>query len=181
MNKIDATEKVVILDRDGTVVVDRHYLSEPADLEFLPGAADGLRRFYEHGYRLVVITNQSGIGRGMFSLQQLHDVHQRFRTMVADAGARIDEIYFCPHVPEDNCPCRKPRLGLLVRAASELHFDPAKAIVIGDKASDIQFGRGAGATTILIASEQDNDICRKVRPDFVMADLAAAASIIDRR
>lgn len=180
MNKLQATEKVVILDRDGTVVVDRNYLSDPADLEFLPGAVDGLRRLYRDGYRLIVITNQSGVGRGMLSLQRLHDIHQRFRTMVAEAGASIDEIYFCPHIPEDNCACRKPRLGLLLRAASELHFDPANAIVIGDKASDIEFGRDAGATTILIASEQDNTIWRNVTPDFVMADLAGAASVIQR-
>jgi D-glycero-D-manno-heptose 1,7-bisphosphate phosphatase len=182
MRESETADKVVILDRDGTVIVDRHYLSNPAGLELLPGAAEGLRQLNEHGYRLVVITNQSGVGRGLFSLQRLHEIHDRFRDMVIGAGARLEEIYFCPHVPEDECACRKPRLGLLMRAASELHFNPANAIVIGDKASDVEFGRRAGATTILIAPTQNtkNTISSELRPDFVTADLIGASQTIER-
>jgi D-glycero-D-manno-heptose 1,7-bisphosphate phosphatase len=179
MNESVTAEKVVILDRDGTVVVDRHYLSEPDGLELLPGAAEGLRQLYEHGYKLVVITNQSGVGRGLFSLQRLSEIHDRFREMVNAVGARVEEIYFCPHIPEDECDCRKPRLGLLMRAASELHFNPADAIVIGDKMSDMEFGRRAGATTILIAPGH-SETCGDLAPDFVTANLIDAARIIER-
>jgi D-glycero-D-manno-heptose 1,7-bisphosphate phosphatase len=178
MNRLEPADAVVILDRDGTVVVDRHFLSNPADLEFLPGAAAGLRSLCVQGHRLVVITNQSGVGRGLFSLPQLHDIHDRFRDMVGAAGARLERIYFCPHTPDDDCACRKPRLGLLVRAASDLHFDPTRAVVIGDKASDIEFGRRAGATTILISPQRDIVIGESA-PDFVAADLTIAARFIE--
>jgi D-glycero-D-manno-heptose 1,7-bisphosphate phosphatase len=182
MNESETTEKVVILDRDGTVVVDRHYLSEPDGLELLPGAAEGLRQLYERGYKLIVITNQSGVGRGLFSLQRLCEIHDRLREMVSAVGARLEEIYFCPHIPEDECVCRKPRLGLLTRAASELNFSPANAIVIGDKMSDIEFGRRAGATTILIAPEQpeQSNASGELAPNFVTTDLVDAARIIER-
>jgi D-glycero-D-manno-heptose 1,7-bisphosphate phosphatase len=179
MNESQTAEKrVVILDRDGTVVVDRHYLSEPAGLELLPGAAEGLRQLYERGHKLVVITNQSGVGRGLLSLQRLDEIHDRLREMVSAVGARLAEVYFCPHLPEDDCTCRKPRLGLLTRAASELGFNPANTIVIGDKLSDVEFGRRAGATTILIAAEQDATYGEHA-PHFVAADLAGAAKTIE--
>jgi D-glycero-D-manno-heptose 1,7-bisphosphate phosphatase len=178
MDERETRDKVVILDRDGTVIVDRHYLSDPAGLELLPGAAEGLRRLCEQGYRLVVITNQSGVGRGLFSLQRLHDIHDRFQDMVSAAGARLEKIYFCPHQPEVDCECRKPRLGLLMRAASELHFNAANTIVIGDKASDVEFGRRAGATTILIAHEH-NIACGEPAPDFVTTDLIGAARTVE--
>jgi D-glycero-D-manno-heptose 1,7-bisphosphate phosphatase len=99
--------------------------------------------------------------------------------MVSAVGVRLEEIYFCPHVPEDECVCRKPRLGLLMRAASELHFNPADAIVIGDKMSDMEFGRRAGATTILIAPELTNPYGAPAR-NFVANDLVDAARIIQR-
>jgi D-glycero-D-manno-heptose 1,7-bisphosphate phosphatase len=163
---------VVILDRDGTIIADRPYLNDPAAVELLPGAAEGLRWLYEHGHRLVVITNQSGIGRGFISLQQLHDVHGRFSDLVAAAGARIERIYFCPHRPDENCNCRKPRLDLMCRAAADMHFDPANAIVIGDKQSDVEFGRRAGAKTILVAAPQ-SALSLEIRPDFVVPEFAA--------
>jgi histidinol-phosphate phosphatase family protein len=125
------------------------------------------------------MTNQSGVGRGFFSLERLHEIHDRFREMVSAAGAGLEEIYFCPHKPEDDCECRKPGLGLLMRAASELHFNPANAIVIGDKMSDVEFGRRAGATTILIAPEQ-RDTSGELGPNFVTADLVDAARTIER-
>ena len=100
--------RAVILDRDGTMVVDRHYLSDPDGLTFLPGAAEGLRLMYEQGNRLVVISNQSGVGRGMFSLEVLQRMNDRLMEMVRQAGARLEGIYCCPHRPEQQCACRKP-------------------------------------------------------------------------
>lgn len=180
MSATEATDRpVVILDRDGTIIADRPYLNDPAAVELLPGAAEGLRWLYEHGHRLVVITNQSGIGRGLISLQQLHDVHGRFSDLVAAAGARIERIYFCPHRPEENCNCRKPRLDLMCRAAADMHFDPANAIVIGDQQSDVEFGRRAGAKTVLVAAA-DSALSVEVRPDFVAPDLLGAARTVDR-
>jgi D-glycero-D-manno-heptose 1,7-bisphosphate phosphatase len=174
MSPPEAADKVVILDRDGTIVVDKQYLSNPADLQLLPGAAEGLRWWSEHGYRLVVITNQSGVGRGMFSLERLNEVHGRFREIIGEVGARIDQIYYCPHTPEADCACRKPRVQLLVRAASELGFDASRAIVVGDKSSDVEFGRRVGATTVLIASKVPVTDGQSA-PDHVAVDLAEAA------
>jgi D-glycero-D-manno-heptose 1,7-bisphosphate phosphatase len=174
------TKKVVILDRDGTIVVDRNYLSDPAGLEFEPGAAEGLRSMYERGCRLVVITNQSGIGRGLFSHRRLLEIHDRLRQMVESTGARLEGIYYCPHTPDDGCDCRKPGLALFREAASELGFDASSAVVIGDKISDVEFGRRAGAATILVGANS-SDLVSEARPDFVAADLIQAATFIGDR
>jgi D-glycero-D-manno-heptose 1,7-bisphosphate phosphatase len=165
---------IVILDRDGTIVVDRHYLADPAGLEFLPGAVEGLRALHEQGHRLVLITNQSGIGRGLLSLPQLEAIHARLRQMMREAGAPLEAIYFCPHAPEEGCECRKPRSELFWRAAAELAFAPSDAVVVGDKASDVEFGRRVGARTILIAPEA----LPGLEPDAVAGDLVQAAQAV---
>jgi D-glycero-D-manno-heptose 1,7-bisphosphate phosphatase len=177
MSQSTTTDKVVILDRDGTIIVDRNYLSDPNGVELLAGAAEGLRWFYEHGYRLVVITNQSGVGRGFLSLSQLDAIHDKLHQMVSDLGVRLEHIYFCPHAPEADCDCRKPKPGLLLRAAAELHFRPSDAMVIGDKPTDIEFGRSVGATTILIAADTSQVVEPKAH--FVVPDLACAARAIE--
>lgn len=169
--------RVVLLDRDGTIVVDRGYLDSAAGLEFLPGAAEGLRLLYTQGYRLAVITNQSGIGRGMFPIERLHEMNARLTTMVSEAGARLAGIYFCPHAPEENCDCRKPAPGLITQAAAELKFDPKTAIVIGDKDSDIECGRRAGAATVLISPGKSVSRTR-IKADAVAADLVGAACAV---
>jgi D-glycero-D-manno-heptose 1,7-bisphosphate phosphatase len=174
---------MVILDRDGTIVVDRHYLADPAGLEFLPGAAAGLSLLHQRGHRLVLITNQSGIGRGLFTEAQLESVHERLRQMLHAAGAPLTAIYHCPHAPEADCGCRKPRSELMWRAAAELGFEPSEAVVVGDKDSDIEFGSRVGARTILIAPNIATDPARiaparELTPDYVAADLVQAASAI---
>lgn len=170
---------IVILDRDGTLVVDRHYLADPAGLEFLPGAAQGLRALHEQGHRLVVITNQSGIGRGLLTLAQLEAIHERFRHMMREAGAPLEAIYYCPHAPEADCACRKPRSELFWRAAADLGFEPSEAVVIGDKSSDVEFGRRVGAKTILIAAQPGSAIAGEgAKSDYVASDLVQAADWI---
>ena len=146
-------DQVVILDRDGTMVIDRGYLADPDGLEFLPTAPEALRWLHDRGYRLVVVTNQSGVGRGLFPIDRVEAMNARLHEMVERAGARLSKIYFCPHAPEANCDCRKPKLGLMEQAAAELNFDPRKSVVVGDKESDIEFGNRAGAKTVLLAAE----------------------------
>jgi D-glycero-D-manno-heptose 1,7-bisphosphate phosphatase len=170
--------RFVILDRDGTMVVDRHYLSDPNGLTFLPRAAEGLRSMYEQGCRLVVISNQSGVGRGMFSIEALERMNVKLMEMVSQAGARLERIYFCPHRPEEACPCRKPRTQLMADAAGELGFDPRQAVVIGDKPSDVEFGRNSGAVTLLIDSDPSSERARSARADHVVRDLREAAMIV---
>ncbi len=172
------TARPVILDRDGTIVVDRGYLDDPQQLRLLPGAAEGLRLLHAAGHPLIVITNQSGVGRGLFTLEQLQSVHQRFAAMLADAGAPLAGLYCCPHRPEDGCDCRKPNTALLQAAAAMIGFEPAAAIVVGDKSSDIELGRRVGATTILVSTGTAASDGGPVDPDYIARDLVEAARII---
>jgi D-glycero-D-manno-heptose 1,7-bisphosphate phosphatase len=181
LSREDDRDRAVILDRDGTIVIDRGYLDDPAGLEFTPGAAEGLRWLHSHGHRLVVITNQSGVGRGLFTLDRLESMNARLRAMVAEAGARLEGIYYCPHAPGTACACRKPAPGLLLQAAHELGFDPSAAVVIGDKASDVELGHRVGAATVLISDDTCQATDLTGRPDFVAADLLRAASWVTSR
>ena len=169
-------ERVIVLDRDGTIVVDRGYLSDPAGLEFEAGAAAALRLLAAAGHRLVVITNQSGVGRGRFPIARVHEKNARLDAMVTAAGASLAGIYFCPHAPDAGCACRKPAQGLMQQAAAELRFDPAAAVVIGDKESDVEFGRRAGAETILLAA--DAPAAAGTRADSIAPDLLGAARLL---
>lgn len=170
----------VALDRDGTLVVERNYLSRAADVELVPGAGEALRSLAAAGFGLVVVTNQSGVGRGYFGLDALEEVNGRLVELLAQEGARLDGIYACPHAPDDGCGCRKPRGGLLRKAGHELGFEPEKAIVIGDNEGDVGLGNAVGATTILVrtgygAAVESSGIAR---PAHTVADLPAAATLV---
>jgi D-glycero-D-manno-heptose 1,7-bisphosphate phosphatase len=174
--------RFVLLDRDGTLIVERHYLSRPEDVQLLPGALAGLQRLRQLGLGLVVITNQSGIGRGYFDQAALDAVHARLRQLLQDGGVHLDGIYVCPHGPEDGCACRKPATGLVRQAAAELGFEPAEAFVIGDKASDVEMGRRLGATTLLVRTGYGREHEQgKVQADFVVDDLGAVAEVITKQ
>jgi phosphoheptose isomerase len=174
--------RCVALDRDGTIIAERHYLSDPQQVELIPGAAEGLRQLREMGLALAVVTNQSGIGRGLFDAPRLDLVHRRMIELLESAGVRLDGIYYCPHVPEDDCACRKPRTGLLERAREELGFDFETAFVVGDKAVDIQLGRRVGATTLLVRTGYGSGLLAEgpVSCDYVVDDLKHAAQVIAR-
>jgi D-glycero-D-manno-heptose 1,7-bisphosphate phosphatase len=172
--------KVVVLDRDGTIVVDRGYLDDPDGLEFLPGAALGLRALHARGCRLVVVTNQSGVGRGFYPMDRVLAMNERLRAMVRAIGAELAAIYVCPHAPEEHCACRKPAQALMLRAAADLSFEPRRAVMIGDKQSDVEFGRRAGALSVLIA-EAAPSADWPHRPDLVVPDLNVAADALQAR
>ena len=142
----------VFLDRDGTVIAERHYLHDPAGVELLPGAAEGLRRMQALGLWLVLVTNQSGVGRGYFGRDALERVHGRLLELLEREGVDLDAIYLCPHTPEEACSCRKPRPGLIQRAVADLGVDPARSFVIGDKACDVDLGLVVSATTFLVTT-----------------------------
>ena len=173
--------RFAVLDRDGTIIVERHYLSDPQGVEVLPGAATGMRKLSSMGFGLVVITNQSAIGRGLFDRARLDAIHQRMRELLAAEGVSLDGIYFCPHRPDENCTCRKPKPGLLELAARELQFDPENSFVMGDKACDIELGQRAGAKTFLVRTGYGAQEARDARisPDYVVDDVADAARIIE--
>lgn len=143
-------KKYIVLDRDGTVIFDRHYLSDPDGVELLPGAAEGLRRMVDMGFDLVLLSNQSGVGRGYFDDASVHACNDRMAELLKPHGVTFKAMYYCPHTPEENCDCRKPGIGLMEQAARELGFDPADVFMIGDKTADMGVGRNSGATTILV-------------------------------
>ena len=172
--------RFVVLDRDGTLIEEREYLSDPDRVRLLAGVAPALRELRQMGYGLVVITNQSGIGRGFFDRAQLQRVHQRLGELLQAEGVYLDALYVCPHAPEDGCACRKPKLGLLQKAAEDLGFDMASSIVIGDKTSDIEMGGMAGAVTFLVRTGYGAQVAGEVTADYVVDDLAGAAAAIGR-
>lgn len=177
-----STSRFVILDRDGTLIAERNYLSDPDQVELLPATIAGLQRLKRLGMGLVVITNQSGIGRGLFSLERLKAIHARMNELLEAHGCGVQGIYVCPHTPEESCECRKPKPELVFRAARDLGFRPADSFVIGDKACDIGLGRAVGATTLLVRTGYGAEQLRKgwVFPDVVVDDMGKAAEVIDK-
>lgn len=167
----------VLLDRDGTIIKECHYLSDPERVELLPGAAEGLLLMQEMGLGLVAVTNQSGIGRGFFDEIRLGEIHQRMRELLAAEGVFLESIYFCPHTPADDCRCRKPHKGLVEMAAKELEFNPEDSFVIGDKSCDIELGQRVGAKTILVRTGYGAEVAvtKTVSPDYVVDNLLEAA------
>lgn len=149
--------RAVFVDRDGTLNEDIGYVSTPDELVLYPWAAEAVRLINESGLLTVVITNQSGIARGMYSEETLDAIHSQMIEELASEGARVDAVYYCPHHPEVGdaryriaCECRKPGTGMLEKAARELDIDLAKSFVIGDKASDIKLAEKAGARGALV-------------------------------
>jgi len=173
-------KRAVFLDRDGTINVEREYLSSPDGLLLIDGAAKAVRTINEAGLLAVVITNQSGIGRGYFTVEAVDAIHRRLSEMVGEGGGRFDAFYHCPHLPDEGCGCRKPATGLIERAAKELGIDPSKSYVIGDKAIDVEVARRCGAKGLLVltgyGAEQQGWI--EPPPDFIAHDLLAAAEWI---
>lgn len=173
----------VLLDRDGTIIEEREYLRDPDQVQLIPGAAEGLRRLRELGLGLIVLTNQSGIGRGYFDEADLTAVHDRLRHLLREEGVELDGVYVCPHRPEDACLCRKPRVGLVERAVREHHFSPVEAFVIGDKISDVELGRSVGATTVLVRTGYGAtaEAGEAIHADYVLDHLADAAAVIQNK
>ena len=162
--------------------MERHYLSDPQEVELIPNVAAGLRQLAKTGLGLVVITNQSGVGRGLFDMARLRLIHQRMGDLLNAEGVHLNGIYVCPHTPEDHCRCRKPRTRLLAVAARELDFDARVSFVIGDKLCDIEMGRRAGATTFLVRTGHGAHAGPETlrAADYVVNDLAQAPHLIER-
>jgi len=158
--------RAVFLDRDGTIIEDSGYLRDSQAIRPLPGALEALRRFCEAGWLLIVVTNQSGVGRGLISNEDMLEVRSAFEAVLERAGVRITATYCCLHAPEENCACRKPSPSMLFQAAAENSIDLSNSWMIGDREGDILSGRNAGCSTIWLR----NNI-HSVRPD--LPDFAA--------
>jgi len=169
--------RYVLIDRDGTLNIERHYIADPDLLELYPGAGAALRLLRAQGFGLAVVTNQSGIAKGKITPVQLEAVHARLGALLAEEGVTVDGIYVCPHGPDDGCDCRKPLPGMIVQAARELGFDPREAFLIGDKGIDIGLGNAVGAATILVRTGYGAETEREhlADPDYIADDLPDAA------
>jgi histidinol-phosphate phosphatase family protein len=140
----------IFLDRDGTIIEDRDYLAHPDQVSILPNVTQPLAQLSQSGYALVMITNQSGIGRGYFTLEHLEAVHEHLTQLLLAENVELDGIYFCPHAPSENCGCRKPIPALVLRARDDLDLDLSRSFVIGDKPADVGLALAVGAKPILV-------------------------------
>ena len=170
------TARAVFLDRDGTLMADVGYPRHPDQVTLLPGVAEGLAACRDAGFRLAIISNQSGVGRGYFGADAVRAVHQRLLDLLAVAGVQIDDAQYCLHAPEDNCTCRKPSPLMLERSARQLGADLSASFMIGDKPSDVEAGRQAGCRTILLSPGSDPSDASAA--DFVAEDWEACTRII---
>ena len=181
----------VFLDRDGTLIEDLPYLSDPVGIRLLPGAAEALVRLRQAGFARVLVTNQSGIGRGLFTEDRLREIHAELESQLAARSASLDGIYYCPAAPVEgagaDCPDRKPAPGMLLRGADELGIDLGASWMVGDKMSDVLAGLNAGCRSILLqagrADEAEPDDPVATGRFLVAPDLATAVDLIlaDRR
>ena len=179
MCDLDPAKFLVFLDRDGTIIEDRHYLSDPDGVVLLPGTIQGLGRIIALGGQLIVITNQSGIGRGYFDLLAAEAVNDRMNELLVAEGVELSGIYLCPHSPDDECNCRKPGTLLFEQAAEEQCVPLEGCYVIGDRSSDVEAGVRLGARTVFIASAGDDEAATSlVRADITASDLIEAADFI---
>ncbi len=142
------------MDRDDTLCPDVPYCSDPSKIHVFPDVPGAIHRLNDAGFLVLMVTNQSGIGRGYFNLNDLEAVNAELLRQIELGGGRIDDIFFCPHAPEDNCDCRKPKLGMGRSAIAKYDLDPAICWMIGDKEKDIEFGKGLGFRTIMVSSNK---------------------------
>jgi D,D-heptose 1,7-bisphosphate phosphatase len=174
----------VFIDRDGTINIDPGYISRPEDFELYPFAAQAIEILNSRGWLVVVVTNQSGIGRGYYTEETMNSIHDKMIENLAAQGAKIDGIYFCPHKPDTECDCRKPKTGMFEQAIKDLPIDTTRMVMIGDKYSDMQAGFAAGMRTIMVetgngeeelALESDKWVRQ---PDFVVKNLLEAVKVV---
>ncbi|WP_455392258.1 D-glycero-beta-D-manno-heptose 1,7-bisphosphate 7-phosphatase [[Eubacterium] cellulosolvens] len=143
--------KAIFIDRDGVINYNRNdYVKSWAEFKFIPGAKEAIKRINDSNLLLIIITNQSPIGRGIFKRETLDYIHKSMLNELNDAGAHIDAIYYCPHHPDDNCDCRKPKPGLILRAAKDFNIDLARSWMVGDSDSDLEAGAAAGCKTLKV-------------------------------
>jgi D-glycero-D-manno-heptose 1,7-bisphosphate phosphatase len=180
----DGSNRAVFLDRDGTIVEDLGFLHEPGKVKLLPGAADAIRRLNEHGYLVIVVSNQSGIARGLYTAADYTAVQRRLGELLMAHDAHLDGSYFCPHYPEITgpCDCRKPGPKLFKEAQAALDIDFRRSWWVGDRLSDVQPAFTLGGHGILVATGEGNLHQGQARASGVMvvADLASAADEIVR-
>ncbi|MBI4376045.1 MAG: HAD family hydrolase [Elusimicrobia bacterium] len=178
--------RAVFLDRDGVIIEDVHYLRQASQLRIIPGAAAAIRRLRHAGLKVIVVSNQSAIARGLISRSGVDAVHRLLNRRLRQRGARIDAIYYCPHHPgfgrKRACACRKPAIGMLKAAARRFKLDIARCYLVGDTTTDIRAARNAGCAALLVKTGKGGrDRAFRIRPDRAFRDLSQASRWIVSR
>lgn len=175
--KLKAT---VFLDRDGTINEDVGYLSDPAGLIIIDGAGGAIKRLNDLDIKVIVVSNQSGVGRGYYTDKDVEAVNARLFELLSLYGAHIDGIYYCSHQPDTDCDCRKPKMGLAIKAALDHEIDSDNCYVVGDKGSDVELARNLNAKGILVLTGKGSDEFKKLslKPEHVAKDLKEAVDWI---
>ncbi len=176
-------KRAVFLDRDGTLNVDKHYLSDPEQLELIPGTGPALKRLQDAGFLLIIVTNQSGIGRGYYTEEDMHAVNRRLINMLAPMGVRLTKIYYSPEAPEQPSVGRKPSPAFLFAARDDLAVDLARSFMVGDKVIDLECGWNAGVQQSMLVrtgygAETESKLGDKAARAVVVDDVQAAAEWI---
>ncbi|MDI6731841.1 MAG: D-glycero-beta-D-manno-heptose 1,7-bisphosphate 7-phosphatase [Candidatus Margulisbacteria bacterium] len=179
--------KAVFMDRDGTIIEDVGYLNHPSNIQFIPGSIEAIKKLNAAGYKVIIITNQAGVARGLVSEDMLQTIDKALHKWILASHAHLDGIYYCPHHPEHGhypyrqaCECRKPHPGLIKRAQRDFDIDLSQSYMIGDKATDIEAGRRAGVKTTMVlsgrGSEEKNHL--KHPPNQFAENLLEAVNLI---
>lgn len=177
----------MFVDRDGTLMPDLHYLADPEAAELAHGVGDALRLFHQHDYLVICVTNQSGVGRGLFTEETVHQIHGRLNEKLRPYRASIDAFYYCPHTPEQQCECRKPGTALFQQAAEDWAIDFPTSAIVGDRLADVEAGTRLGLFTVLIPEVAHERLVnqeltdRGIRPDVRVTSFGAAASAVLHR
>ncbi|MFH1996342.1 MAG: D-glycero-beta-D-manno-heptose 1,7-bisphosphate 7-phosphatase [Candidatus Omnitrophota bacterium] len=176
--------KTVFLDRDGVINKDPggwtkyNYVTTPDEFQFLPGSLGAIKKLSENDFRIIVVSNQAGVAKGYFTEAALDRITSLMLRRIEESGGTIEKVYYCVHRNEDNCDCRKPKEGLIIRAAEEYSIDLSDCVMIGDGASDITAGKKAGLTTVLVLSGKstaEDAGSWSEKPDYIFKDLREAA------
>lgn len=170
--------KTIFFDRDGTLIIDKVYLNDPDGIEYLPGVFDALRRLQDEGFQFVIVTNQSGIARGIVSLENLNEIHRRMTEEFGRYGITFAGIYYAPYSVESNHPMRKPNPGMLHAAAEEHGVDLSASWMVGDRMTDVEAGHRAGCRSVLLAGVESPEAVAAGKPTAFVADIVAAADSI---
>jgi len=171
--------RAVFIDRDGTINIDYGYVHEIEKFEFIPRVLDALKKLTKTDFKIIIITNQSGIGRDYYKKEDYHKLTEHMLNEFKKNNIKIDAIYHCPHNPDDNCNCRKPNIEMIEKAKKDFNIDTKKSFFIGDRTKDIQCGKNAGCKTILVKTgDAGKEKKYDATPDFIADDLYNAVDLI---
>lgn len=174
------SNRAAFLDRDGTIAKDVHYCRRIEDFEIFPGVDEAIRLLNENRFKVIIVTNQSGVARGYFTEEILAQIHRKMIQELSQHEAHLDAIYYCPHHPDENCECRKPKPKLIIDAAKEFGISLEQSYVVGDMTMDIKAGKLAGCKTVLLNSDANftKVDTGEEPPDYIAPNLLEAVKWI---